>query len=42
MNARYQALDADTRAGIAALCESGQADEDIEDECDARLTALGL
>ena len=41
-NARYEALDADTRAGIAALWDSGRAEEDIEDEYDARLTALGL
>ncbi|RYB95918.1 siderophore-interacting protein [Nocardioides oleivorans] len=38
----YDALDADTKAALDALWESDRDEEDIEDEYDARLTALGL
>jgi NADPH-dependent ferric siderophore reductase len=41
-NASYNALDADTRAGLEALWEADRPEEEIEDEYDARLTALGL
>lgn len=38
----YDALDASTRAALEALWESGRPEEEIEDEYDERLTALGL
>lgn len=38
----YDALDADTRAALDALWESDRDEEEIEDEYDERLTALGL
>ncbi|MBD3913166.1 siderophore-interacting protein [Nocardioides hwasunensis] len=38
----YEALDADTRASLDALWASGRDEEEIEDEYDERLTALGL
>ncbi len=38
----YDALDAETKAALDALWESGRPEEEIEDEYDERLTALGL
>ena len=38
----YDALDADTRAALDQLWESGRPEDEIEDEYDERLTALGL
>lgn len=38
----YEALDADTKAALDALWESDRLEEEIEDEYDERLTALGL
>ena len=41
-NAKYDALDESTRTSLESLWQSGGSEEEIEDEYDERLTALGL
>jgi len=41
-SAKYDALDDATRASLESLWESDRSEEEIEDEYDERLTALGL
>jgi len=41
-NARYQALDDETRTALSGLWDSDRSDDEIEEEYDERLTALGL
>jgi len=41
-NAPYHALDDETRTALSGLWDSDRSDDEIEEEYDERLTALGL